>query len=99
MRVLVAGDPRSYALQIESSYNVLAPVAPAYNGVVEYDDEQPAKVIPALAEKWDTSPDGRLWTFQIRKGVTWHDGKPLTATDVEYSLKRIMANSVELRDP
>lgn len=99
LRVLVTADPRSFDLQAESSYTILAPVGPAYNGIVEYDDEQPDKIIPALAERWDTSADSRVWTFHIRKGVTWHDGKPLTATDIEYSLRRIMASSVELKDP
>ena len=40
---------------------------------------------PALAEKWDISKDGKVFTFKLRPGVAWHDGKPLTAEDVKFS--------------
>jgi peptide/nickel transport system substrate-binding protein len=42
---------------------------------------------PGLAESW-TNPDPRTWVYQLRKGVTFWDGKPLTAEDVAYSLGR-----------
>ena len=40
---------------------------------------------PHLAEKWTVSEDGKTFTFTLRKDVTWHDGKPLTAQDVVFS--------------
>ncbi len=40
---------------------------------------------PALAEKWEISKDGKTFTFKLRPGVMWHDGKPLTAEDVKFS--------------
>lgn len=39
-----------------------------------------------VAEKWEMAPDGLSWTFNIRRGITFHDGSPLTAKDVKYSL-------------
>jgi len=41
---------------------------------------------PRLAESWTPNEDGSIWTFKIRQGVTFHDGTPLTARDVAYSL-------------
>jgi peptide/nickel transport system substrate-binding protein len=41
---------------------------------------------PRLAESWTPNEDGSIWTFKIRQGVTFHDGTPLTAKDVAYSL-------------
>jgi peptide/nickel transport system substrate-binding protein len=41
---------------------------------------------PRLAESWEPNADGSVWTFKIRQGVTFHDGKPLTAADVVYTL-------------
>lgn len=43
-------------------------------------------VDPLLATSWTPSEDGLTWTFDIRQGVTFHDGKPLTAADVAWSL-------------
>ncbi len=50
------------------------------------------QVQPALAESWETSDDGLVWTFQLRRGVTWHDGEPFTAEDVEFTFNRIIYN-------
>jgi peptide/nickel transport system substrate-binding protein len=40
---------------------------------------------PGLAESWDVSDDGKVWTFKIRQGVKFHDGEPLTAKDIVFS--------------
>ena len=45
-------------------------------------------VVPDLAESWDVSADGRVYTFRIRPDATFHDGKPVTAEDVRWSLER-----------
>ena len=40
---------------------------------------------PELAEGWDVSEDGLTWTFHLREGATWHDGEPVTASDVAFT--------------
>ncbi len=50
-----------------------------------------------LAEKWDISPDGKVFTITMRQGVKWHnkpplDGRELTSTDVKYSYERYMTH-------
>jgi peptide/nickel transport system substrate-binding protein len=47
---------------------------------------------PALAEKWEVSPDGLTYTFHLRKGVVFSDGTPLKASDVKYSINRAKTN-------
>lgn len=42
---------------------------------------------PALATEWSHDASARKWTFKLRSGVLWHDGKPFTADDVVYSLR------------
>ncbi len=55
------------------------------------------KVLPCLAERWE-NPDLTTWIFHLRKGVSFHDGTPLTAEDVVYSLQRLRADeSLEAR--
>ncbi len=45
---------------------------------------------PDLATGYRISPDGRRYTFTLRSGVVWHDGKPFTATDVKFTFDRIL---------
>lgn len=56
-----------------------------FNGLVKYDKD--VKLVGDLAEKWEISEDRRTIRFHLRKGVRWHDGKPFTARDVEYTYK------------
>ena len=41
--------------------------------------------VGVLAESWEAAPDGKTITFRLRKGVTWHDGRPFTAADVQFT--------------
>jgi peptide/nickel transport system substrate-binding protein len=45
---------------------------------------------PDLAESWTASPDGKVYTFKLRRGVRWHDGAPFTAADVKFTFERIL---------
>ena len=47
---------------------------------------------PGLAESWEHSDDGREWTFRLRRDVSWHDGEPFTARDVDFTFNRIIYN-------
>ncbi len=47
---------------------------------------------PALAERWEVSEDGRVWTFYLRKGLKWSDGTPFTADDVVFTYNDIYFN-------
>jgi len=59
-----------------------------YETLVFYDGEATDKFVPVLAESYDTSADGKTWTFHIRKGVKFHNGDEMTPTDVAYSFQR-----------
>ncbi len=47
-------------------------------------------LVPSLAERWEISDDGLRYTFRLREGLTWSDGVPLTARDVEFGVKRVL---------
>src|SRR5215831_16357370 len=65
-----------------------AVVRQLFDGLVQFDAH--LKPIPALAEFWEASPDGRVWTFTLRRGVTFHHGREVTAHDVVYSFTRLL---------
>jgi ABC-type oligopeptide transport system substrate-binding subunit/class 3 adenylate cyclase len=47
-------------------------------------------IVPSLAERWEISADGLRYVFHLREGLTWSDGTPLTAQDVEFGIKRVL---------
>jgi oligopeptide transport system substrate-binding protein len=50
--------------------------------------------IPGVAERWDVSPDGKTYTFHLRKNAKWSNGDPVTARDFVYSIERALTPSL-----
>jgi peptide/nickel transport system substrate-binding protein len=66
-------------------------LAPMFNGLVRFkpEDINPEKIEPDLAERWERSKNGLVWTFYLRRGVKFHKGYgELTAEDVKFSLEK-----------
>ena len=62
-------------------------IVEVFGGLVTIDPD--LNIVPDLAESWDISDDGRVYTFHLRPEATFHDGKPVTAHDVQWSLERV----------
>jgi peptide/nickel transport system substrate-binding protein len=62
--------------------------ANVYNALVRQNLD--LSVTPSLAERWEISPDGKTYSFSLRRGVTWHDGKPFTSADVKFSIEDVV---------
>nr|WP_246810455.1 MULTISPECIES: ABC transporter substrate-binding protein [unclassified Ensifer] len=58
-----------------------------FDGLVRYGKDD--GYVPALASSWDVTPDARIWTFRLRKGLSFHDGTPCDAAAVCQSLIRM----------
>jgi peptide/nickel transport system substrate-binding protein len=63
-------------------------VANLHEGLVTVDENY--NVTPRLAEAYDVSSDGKVYTFKLRRGVKWHDGTDFTAADVQYTYEWVM---------
>jgi peptide/nickel transport system substrate-binding protein len=61
---------------------------PIFDSLVELDEKLGVK--PLLAESWEVSRDGLTYTFKLKKGVKWHDGKPFTAKDVAFTFYSVL---------
>ncbi|MCZ4071764.1 ABC transporter substrate-binding protein [Agrobacterium sp. LMR679] len=62
-----------------------------FEGLVKIDRD--GKVKPQLAESWEISPDGKTYTFKLRKGVTFHDGEAFDSSVAKFSLDRARGES------
>lgn len=64
-----------------------------YEGIVKVNDK--GDFIPGLAEKWEVSPDGKIYSFHLRKGVKFHNGEPFNAQVAKWNLERAMAEDTK----
>jgi peptide/nickel transport system substrate-binding protein len=82
------GDVSGFLTAVTSDSASHTAAGYVFNGLVRYDRN--LKLEGELAESWDVSPDGRKITFHLRKGVTWHDGRPFTSEDVMFTYRRMI---------
>ncbi|MBI2909580.1 MAG: ABC transporter substrate-binding protein [Chloroflexi bacterium] len=80
----------SFDVHQETGIMVQTTVQSAYSGLLQFKPAEPEKILGDLAEKWEVSPDGTVYTFHLLKGVKFHDGSTLTSEDVRYSVQRII---------
>ena len=62
-------------------------LAQIMGSLVEYDEN--LLIQPMLAKSWEISDDGKTYTFNLERGVKWHDGEDFTSEDVVYTFKTI----------
>lgn len=77
-------NPHLYSLNEMFAQNM------AYEGFVAYFEDN--KIIPALATSWDISKDGLVYTFYLRKGVKFSNGKDFNANAIKANFDAIFAN-------
>lgn len=83
-------DPGRLDVHTESPGAVQQATAGVFSGLVQMDPSDPARIAADLAERWQVSADGSLYTFHLRRNVRWHDGQPFTAADVKATLDRLL---------
>ncbi|MDP4006193.1 ABC transporter substrate-binding protein [Methylobacterium sp. NEAU K] len=88
MVMIVHPEPSTLAHYAVSAGNIPPIATQVYEGLCTYDwDLNPQ---PNLAKSWDVAPDGKTITFKLQEGVTFHNGKPFTSADVQYSFMEIL---------
>jgi ABC-type transport system substrate-binding protein len=81
-------DPRSLDPALSTDVPTGRAVGYLFDGLTRFTPD--ARVIPALATRWNVSPDGRIYTFHLRRGVTFTDGTPFVARQVATSWQRVL---------
>jgi peptide/nickel transport system substrate-binding protein len=89
---VVPSEPPSYDGHQEETFGLIHPIAPHYSTLMRVDpnDKTGTKPVGDLAESWNISKDGLVYTFKLRKGVKFHDGADMTSKDVKASYDKII---------
>jgi peptide/nickel transport system substrate-binding protein len=83
LNLIVQPEPPGLMLGIVSNAPTIMVAGQIYEGLLRFDEK--LNPLPSLAASWEISPDGLLYTFHLQKGVTFHDGHPMTSADVLFS--------------
>src|SRR5437773_6613641 len=81
-------DPRSMDPALSTDVPTGRAVAYIFDGLTRFTPD--AKVVPGLAKSWDVSADGITYTFHLRRGVKFHDGRPFAAKNVVATFQRVL---------
>jgi peptide/nickel transport system substrate-binding protein/oligopeptide transport system substrate-binding protein len=86
-------DPRSLDPALSTDVPTGRAVGYLFDGLTRFTPD--ARVLPGLATSWDVSPDGSIYTFHLRRGVTFTDGTPFVARQVLSSWQRVLDPKVK----
>ena len=87
------GSPENFYPGVNTTGTTFDASEPVYNRIVDFE-RGGTQVVPGLAEKWDISPDGTVYTFHLRKNVKWHSNRTFKPTrdfnadDIVFSFER-----------
>ncbi len=88
LTVAIDTDPGSLNPAITTSGGTHAASELIFNGLVSLTPD--LEPVPELAESWEVLEDGALYRFNLRDGVTWHDGEPFTSADVKFTFEEML---------
>ena len=83
IRAAIAGEPDQLDPHKTSAYFSFEVLENVFDTLVEPNEK--LEMVPALAQSWQVNPEETQYTFTLRPNVRWHNGEPLTASDVVYS--------------
>ena len=89
LRYAVHNAPAHFDVHQSGTVANIGPQSPMYDTLLRRSPKDGQTIIPDLAWKYDISPDGKRYTFHLRKGVKFHDGADFTAEDVKATYDRI----------
>jgi peptide/nickel transport system substrate-binding protein len=94
LKFVVSDEPPSFDGHRETTFALIHPIAPFYSVLVRVNPDNPASLTDFVCDLCTEMPKptdgGRTYTFNIRKGIKFHNGAPLTAKDVHASFQRII---------
>ena len=95
LNLIINTEPKSLDPALSTDITTGVITALMYDNLVQFGEG--SEILPGLAEAWEVSEDGTIYTFRLRNDVKFWDGKPLTSADVKYSFERVL--NPETRSP
>ena len=90
-RMAIPGNPTAYPITIPGKLVDILVDKTIFSTLVKYQlHNGTIQVVPDLAQSWTANADLTEYTFRLRSGVKWHDGQPLTADDVKFTLDAML---------
>ena len=90
LRYAVHNAPAHFDVHQSGTVANIGPQSPMYDTLLRRSPKDGQTIIPDLAQRGEISPDGKKYTFHLRKGVKFHDGADFTAEDVKATYDRIV---------
>ncbi|HEU0218212.1 MAG TPA: ABC transporter substrate-binding protein [Stellaceae bacterium] len=99
LRLFQYDSPASMSIHEEALNSAQNPMMAVFNNLVVFKQDEPQNrldtIVPELATSWSWNPDLTALTFQLRRGVTWHDGVPFTAADVKCTWDLLLGTAAD----
>src|SRR6266446_3883173 len=99
LKIYMLDSPASMSIHEEATVVAQRPMMGVFNNLVMFDPQVQqnslGSIIPDLASGWSWNEEGTELTFPLHEGVSWHDGKPLTAKDVKCTWDLLTGKSSE----
>jgi peptide/nickel transport system substrate-binding protein len=88
--VLIPTEPNTLDPAVNYDFNGAPFLGAVYETLVRAEGEKDPKLVPGLAESWEVSPDGLVYTFKLKPNAKFRDGSPVNAEAVKYSFERLL---------
>lgn len=96
-RMAIQSDPVPYPITFPNALPDILVCKTMYNNLTRYQlQDDVIQVVPDLAESWSANDDVTEYTFKLKSGVKWHDGTPLTADDVKFTIDTELDPSINV---
>jgi oligopeptide transport system substrate-binding protein len=82
----IGADPRTLDPSLATGVPAAHVLDDLFEGLVTLSED--GRAVPGVASSWETSPDGKQWTFHLRDNARWSNGRPVTAKDFVYAWRR-----------
>ena len=96
LRIAIGAYPHALDPHVVAGHDDTHLAGALFEGLLQ-EDPKTHRPVPGVAERWEVSDDGKVWTFHLRKNAKWSNGESITARDFHWSWKRALSPKLRSR--